>query len=826
MSAPRDFAAHIERQALALVRVVHASSPRASTLHENPALRVLAGQLSLLDALSASAAKVERAVEAVSASAPSHATPPPPVADPLAPRQDRYTIEQSRSGFDVLDRITNTAERRAERLPPYPTREAALARLTALEAAWRALVAARFAHLSAEPERRRTLIENAIDARVLDRRAWAEQLDPPRAALPAFEPVEGERYAPGAVESVRAVRARGGALRRGGPARAQEPEACVALSADDVPASETVAPPPRVFEVLESAMPELRKKIEAWNRKAAKMKQVSVSITEGPRRAKELTLQYEVDTSRGVELAEKKVTRWVVPITVTGDVPRFNGWQLAAKLVPVGAVNVVNAVGDVPVPLRFRERVNTCEHCRSTRKRSETFVLYNEGTRRYAQVGRSCLADFLPGAGAEDIISLLEAIPLLRLEADSSMADAGRSLASGVELPAFLSNVALALRTQGWVSGAVMRDTGRQSTAERARANYLARFSKDPRVRATYVPPTAGDEAEALAAIEHWRAATPQSDLDYNLRAIAEAGMVDPRTQGQAAWMVEAYKRAVGDRAVAARAVDTRAHVGKVGAKLKTTVTVVRASELGGQYGGVAYGLKDDAGNDLTWFGKAGKLLEGRRYAIEGDVVKHGEYRGVPQTQLARVFVFDDVTDPATLPPTTDPPERLARAVWARSRRGGLGPFRATPRGQQGLVLSVGDRYVAGDETAGWGPEASLSRFRQLDPILRAAIDEEAHALGLDLRGAGYLDPETPEQFVRGFLERRGATPEGIEGYRSGYVKSDPALILGAGRGRKVVTGATPEAFVAAARAVPALAPAVAEGERFYAQRAAEYAEP
>jgi hypothetical protein len=88
-------------------------------------------------------------------------------------------------------------------------------------------------------------------------------------------------------------------------------------------------------------------------------------------------------------------------VTVSGTVPHINGWTPVARVEPVqGGTMVHLAPGVDAVDPRWREWGNTCEHCRTKRRRTDLVVLRHDDGREMA-VGRKCLADFLGAEGAE-----------------------------------------------------------------------------------------------------------------------------------------------------------------------------------------------------------------------------------------------------------------------------------------------------------------------------------------------------------------------------------------------------------------------------------------
>ena len=760
-------------------------------------------QVDLLETL---AARVAEKIERVELPPP----PPPPLQE--GSPGPRFVLVESVRGWDVSDRMTNTEDRRSLRAPLFPSSAAAQRRAAELEAPWQDAVAARFADLA--PDARVNAIENGLRARVLDPAVFRPLLEALRAPAPPVALPADEVFAEGAEARPR----RTGRLAPPAPPRARA-AACEVLPAAAAEAEGTGPALERVFYVLEGHMPVLRKKIETWNRKAEKLRGFPVRIEVGPREVRTVTQYEEVETGRGTALVSREVKRWAFPVRIVGEIPRLNGWVFVAKLVPTGAENVVQAVGDIPVPLRFRARVNTCEHCRTSRKRSETFVLYHEANRRYIQVGRSCLADFLPGLSAEQVVSLLEELPTLRAEASKGeLGGEGRG-PELLDLADFLAHVAQEVRANGWLGASAARDRGSSSTAQAAHERIRLRASKDEAKRRKYVAPSEQDEADARASIAHWLAQPGSSDFERDLLAIARAGVVDARTEAKAAFMVPGYQRAAGAARGAAPA--PRKHLGAVGQTLEPVVVELERviDPRSEQYDTRLYKMRTLDGDTLSWFSAPGKMREGRRYLVTGTVSKHGVYNGQPETQLTRAAALNDLTPPERL--TGD--DAIAQTLVLESLAGRFGPLRLRRMGD-GSVAIVGDGFAEAPAAPALTPRDVLGYLGAVDPVLHARIAEllEQQSPGRHekLARAGEFRPQVPfAVYARAVLLRHFARPAAEGAWSSFHKGSKAGMVFGASaRAKGKLDASDPEAFVAAAEAAsPELRAWVERARRAYA---------
>lgn len=80
-----------------------------------------------------------------------------------------------------------------------------------------------------------------------------------------------------------------------------------------------------------------------------------------------------------------------------------NGWKFVATLNHTEEGNIIRAACDIEIPERFYTCSPCCEHCNSNRPRKETYIVLNEKTGEFKQVGKSCLKDFTNGMSIEGV---------------------------------------------------------------------------------------------------------------------------------------------------------------------------------------------------------------------------------------------------------------------------------------------------------------------------------------------------------------------------------------------------------------------------------------
>ena len=80
-----------------------------------------------------------------------------------------------------------------------------------------------------------------------------------------------------------------------------------------------------------------------------------------------------------------------------------NGWKFIASVEHTEKGNIINRIGDIEVPERYYTSDAVCEHCNSKRYRKDTYIVMNEESGEFKQVGKSCLNDFTNGLSAEAV---------------------------------------------------------------------------------------------------------------------------------------------------------------------------------------------------------------------------------------------------------------------------------------------------------------------------------------------------------------------------------------------------------------------------------------
>lgn len=261
-------------------------------------------------------------------------------------------------------------------------------------------------------------------------------------------------------------------------------------------------------------------------------------------------------------------------VEISGCAPCINGFRLRARVEfndLVGTIVHVSPLApDSFNSVKYRTIGPICEHCHTTRKRNDVFVLADSNGCEKV-VGRNCLADYVRTGDAESLAMWAECMDYVGGGIDSDGSDNvdyyDRERASNaMPLEPYLSIVAVVKRTFGWLGRTKARDEGGQGTADIAgyviygRGNGHDRFIEENDLHVNE-----HDSDYAKRAIKWASGLDPDVSNEYmrTIGQIARAEVVDMRTlDGYAASILIAYDMALErDRERAEKAKNAKSKV-------------------------------------------------------------------------------------------------------------------------------------------------------------------------------------------------------------------------------------------------------------------------
>ena len=341
-----------------------------------------------------------------------------------------------------------------------------------------------------------------------------------------------------------------------------------------------------------------------------------------------------------------------IDIDVEG-VAAINGWRFAASLEYTEKGNIISGISDLEIPKRFYDCAPWCEHCKTARDRKYSYVVYNEGTGEFKQVGKACLRDFTHGLSAE-IAAMSESF-LKECEEASEWKSLGGFTRNYYEVAEYAKYVAETIRIFGYRKN----DGIGESTASQAK-NFL-RCELGARVpewvRAEYTGAVAKgfnsknkESAELAKTVLEW-IVNNEKDNNYfhNLKVACSLEFCSPSDLGLIASAFPAYNRELEyeaerrereEKAAAEKA--SSSWLGNVGERISFKIADFRSiTSWETQWGTVSvFKLIDEDGHVCTW--KTGNWFSAEECigkTVKATIKELKEYCGVKQTEITRARI-------------------------------------------------------------------------------------------------------------------------------------------------------------------------------------------
>lgn len=354
---------------------------------------------------------------------------------------------------------------------------------------------------------------------------------------------------------------------------------------------------------------------------------------------------------RTVELENgEKITARFVLVEAEG-VAKVNGWRFVATVEHTEKGNIINKAFNIEVPERYYTSTSICEHCNSNRYRKDTYLVMNEETSEFKQVGKSCLKDFTGGMSAEGVAQYTALFEEL-IEGETPCGGTGERYYPVKE---FLMYVAETIKHFGYVR---TQDSGR-STRDRAFDYYMlehgGRFFEEEKQRLKEEMQSVsfnanGNTEFAKKALEWLNSQEVDNNYMHNLKTACSLEYTSYRNLGILTSLYPTYNRELEYQAEKAEQEKQRAleqaaeqnskHIGIVGDRIEIEVHSIECvTSWETQYGVTRiYKFVDTNGNVYTW--KTSNFVEEEKVnKVKGTIKSHNEYRGIKQTEITRCKV-------------------------------------------------------------------------------------------------------------------------------------------------------------------------------------------
>lgn len=422
-----------------------------------------------------------------------------------------------------------------------------------------------------------------------------------------------------------------------------------------------------------------KKRLDKIAKKAAKYS-VPFSYTMSEEHAQKVNV-YEFDNANHEFYIANSYMVAAVDFEIECDqLIKSSGWTTKAMIEHGEEGNIVTTFGNFEAPAAWYSIPARCDHCKTNRARSVTFMVEHESG-AMKQVGRSCLKDYtgiLPetalmfaeirdldcsndraydpdyeGASANKMFDVVDVIAVACDEIKKNgyrKSDAPHAtrdeVADKIKSKKYASEKSLRRANEivNWMLQLAKLDKERQ--AEINRLADLAFEKEDPENPWSdfYVANEAAHEEYLNKSREYARAWDAVGDLERNCFPIIKSGYAKERHFGRLVYLPVAYekyleRKAKAEEREAANAVSN--YLGKVGDRITVKVkeaTVITSWET--VYGTTWLNkIVDENGNILIW--KSSSTAEFKSGdTIKATVKEHSEYNGTKQTVVARCAVL------------------------------------------------------------------------------------------------------------------------------------------------------------------------------------------
>ena len=317
-------------------------------------------------------------------------------------------------------------------------------------------------------------------------------------------------------------------------------------------------------------------------------------------------------------------------VEVFGPAPRFQGWEFMATIEHTEHGNIIRSIKILPEI--YQSVHSNCDHCKSFRKRKDTFVLRHEdGT--YMQVGRSCLKDFLGKIDPEHI-ALFES--WVR-EINEPLEERDARDKHFLFLETFIPWIVMHVQIHGYA--------GKNNKFDRVPTGDAAlitmRLSDEER---TSFPPTEEHHRIAREAIV-WNQAKTGDQFANSTALVFKKEVISFRDFGFLAFGVFDYIKHIG--ALPEREVQKPTEwISKVGERIELkNLKLIKKIQLESNYQYaeffVIYNLQDESGNIFVWkTSNASAIDEGSTVDVKFTIKAHSEYKGRRQNEVTRLKVL------------------------------------------------------------------------------------------------------------------------------------------------------------------------------------------
>lgn len=308
-------------------------------------------------------------------------------------------------------------------------------------------------------------------------------------------------------------------------------------------------------------------------------------------------------------------------VTVEGSYI-INGWRFVATLEhKENGKNIIRCIDsslEGKIPEIYRTCGPHCDHCKQARHRKDTYLVYNESTKEFKQVGKSCLMEYTCGLDAEICAQMCSVIPMLH---EASVFD------EGFRNP---SNSCASSREVKQIAYVYVAEHG-YTPKETTRVISMLVFGMENQ-NAKRAPQEEVDKVNAWVETLD----TTNNDYLYNAKVAWESSYSEYRDIALIASLINTYFKEMARLEELKKQNNT--YMGNVGDKVTFQVASRRVLYSKGKYAYygdevLVYEIKDTQGHTILW--STSSMVQFGDI-IQAKIKSLGEYKGVKQTIITR----------------------------------------------------------------------------------------------------------------------------------------------------------------------------------------------
>ena len=402
------------------------------------------------------------------------------------------------------------------------------------------------------------------------------------------------------------------------------------------------------YLIREENMERLEKKLAAIEKKC---------------KASHCSFSYEVVGDEFQEATDNDGNKYVFKYKVVQveGTAKYNGWRFVATLDHHAEGNVIRAYDtELTIPDKYKSCGPTCEHCNKIRSRKDTYLIFNEETNEFKQVGKACLQEFTNGLSSENIAFFCSIYEKM----EEGFGYSGTSSNRYIFVEDILRYAFECYKHWGYNKSrnSIAEElgyipTGYRSTVERVTDYYyINRAASKMREEFQAEMDEVGFDANSKFAVETtslalvWIQNISEDELrgnEYlrNLHVICSDEYTEYRSLGILVSLTVAYMRHI--EKVAAYKKKQKAqeeekaasdYVGEIGKRITVNCSSFTCISSWSTIYGMTYLYKftDESGNVFIWYASNSVEHEDRVKTITGTVKDHSEFNGTKQTVLTR----------------------------------------------------------------------------------------------------------------------------------------------------------------------------------------------